>query len=165
MRRIIVGLMGPGEGATPDEITFAYELGKRIAANKWILLTGGRNTGVMEAANRGAKEKKGITLGILPGSSSAGMSEFVDIPVFTGMGSARNNINVLTADIIIGCGIGPGTVSEISLALKAEKQVILVGMDVDNIKFFQQLSPHLVRKASDVTEAIDYIKEMVALEI
>ena len=52
----------------------------------------------------------------------------MDIAVFTGMGEARNAINVLSSDVIIACGTeGPGTVSEIALALKAGKPVILLG--------------------------------------
>jgi hypothetical protein len=48
--------------------------------------------------------------------------------VFTGMGEARNVINVLTSDVVVACGVeGPGTISEVALALRASKPVILLG--------------------------------------
>ncbi len=49
MGQKIVGVMGPGQSATLSEREQAYQLGQLIAANGWILLTGGRNVGVMEA--------------------------------------------------------------------------------------------------------------------
>ena len=46
----------------------------------------------MHSASRGAKENKGITVGILPGDDYSALSEYVDIPIVTGLGNARNNI-------------------------------------------------------------------------
>ena len=54
MRKIIIGVMGSGEKAKAIDVQNAYELGKLIAQEGWVLLTGGRNVGVMEAANQGA---------------------------------------------------------------------------------------------------------------
>lgn len=67
MAKTVIGVMGPGDNATKEECDSAFELGKLIANKGWILLTGGRNVGVMEAASRGAKEAGGLTIGILPG--------------------------------------------------------------------------------------------------
>jgi len=82
----------------------------------------------MAATSAGAKQIPGsLTLGILPGTSG-GTGPDVDIAVYTGMGEARNMINVLTSDVVIACGVeGPGTVSEVALGLKTEKPVILLG--------------------------------------
>ena len=80
----IIGVMGKGNLATPLEIKGAYELGKLIAENGWILLTGGRNVGVMDAASLGAKSAGGLTIGILPGkdkkevSFTAGFDDLVE---------------------------------------------------------------------------------------
>jgi uncharacterized protein (TIGR00725 family) len=81
----------------------------------------------MAAACAGAKQVPGsLTLGILPGAAG-GEAQDVDIAVFTGMGEARNVINVLTSDVVIACGVeSAGTISEIALALKAQKPVILL---------------------------------------
>ena len=71
-RKPIVGVMGPGKTEThmdsvDKHVDLAHELGKQIAAHGWLLLTGGRNLGVMDAACRGAKSAGGTTIGILPG--------------------------------------------------------------------------------------------------
>jgi uncharacterized protein (TIGR00725 family) len=126
-RRPIIGVMGSGENSSPS-LAQARELGRLLAQQGWIVLTGGRPEGVMEAASAGAKEVPGsLTLGVLPGAKG-GAGAHVDIAIFTGMGEARNAVNVLTSDVVVACGIeGPGTVSEIALALKAEKPVILLG--------------------------------------
>jgi uncharacterized protein (TIGR00725 family) len=133
MSKPIIGVMGPGERASQKDIDHAYELGKLIAKQNWILLTGGRNMGVMDAASKGAKHSGGLTVGILPSENKDGISEFVDIPICTGIGSGRNNINVLSSDVIIACGTGAGTISEVMLALKARKPVLLINPS-ENLK-------------------------------
>ena len=154
MRKIIVGVMGPGDKATAKDLQNAYELGKLIAQQQWILLTGGRNVGVMDAASKGAKSTNGLVIGILPDDSKRGISEAVDIAIFTDMGNARNNINVLSSDLVIACGMGAGTASEIALALKGNKQVILLTDDVESKVFFQKMSPTNVYLVDEAQEAI-----------
>lgn len=138
MRRPVIGVMGAGE-PSPGRLRDARELGRLLAERGWIVLTGGRPAGVMAAASAGAKEVQGsLTLGILPGASGAGPD--VDVAVFTGMGDARNAINVLSSDVIVACGIeGPGTLSEVALALKAEKSVILLQASEPARSFFGTL--------------------------
>lgn len=143
MRKTIIGVMGPGQ-ATATDLQNAYQLGQLIAQKDWVLLTGGRNEGVMDAASRGAKSANGLTIGILPGDNTNGVSEAVDIAIATDLGNARNNINVLSSDIVIACGMGAGTASEIALALKANKQVILLNSDRPSQSFFQSLDPQNV---------------------
>ncbi len=123
-RSIVIGIMGPGEQASHKDCELAFETGKIVASAHYIVLTGGRNCGVMEAALKGAKKAGGQTIGILPGEDTAEMSRYVDIPVITGMGNARNIINILTSRVVIAIGEGPGTLSEIALALKAKKPVV-----------------------------------------
>ena len=67
MRKIIIGVMGRGENATANDLQNAYILGQLIAKQGWVLLTGGRNVGVMDAVSKGAKSADGLTIGILPG--------------------------------------------------------------------------------------------------
>lgn len=153
--------MGPGEKATANDLQNAYELGKLIAQQGWVLLTGGRNVGVMDAASQGAKSANGLTIGILPGNSRNGVSEAVDIVIITDMGNARNNINVLSSDVAIACGMGAGTVSEIALALKSNKKVILLNDDAESQTFFKKVSPD-VYVASGVKDAITITKELLS---
>ena len=137
-RRPIIGIMGADQ-ASSGSLAAARELGALVAERGWIVLTGGRPAGVMAAACAGAKQvRNSLTLGILPGADGAGSD--VDIAVFTAMGDARNTINVLTSDVVVACGVeGPGTASEISLAVKAGKPVILLAAAPAARVFFESL--------------------------
>src|SRR5260221_1564022 len=85
--KIVVGVMGPGEGASKQDQEHAFALGQLIAAHGWVLLTGGRPVGVMAAANRGAKSAGGLTVGILPSRTSTpeNTSADIDIAIPTGL--------------------------------------------------------------------------------
>lgn len=159
MRKIIIGVIGPGENATKTDLHNAYELGNLIAMEGWVLLTGGRKIGVMDAANKGAKAAKGLTIGILPNREPESVSDAVDLAIFTDMGSARNNINVLSSKVIIACGVGLGTISEIALALKAHRQVILLNNSPDLNHVFESLSKEKVLIVNSPLEAVESIKK------
>ncbi len=159
--KVIIGVMGPGEEATDDDIKKAYLLGKFIGGQKWILLSGGRNKGVMHSASRGARDNGGLTMGILPGEDYKALSEYVDIPVLTGMGNARNNINVLTSNVIVAIGTGPGTTSEISLAIKSGKDVILLNSSKGARELFRNMGNEKVYIADSVEEAIEILSRLV----
>ncbi len=151
--------MGPGSGASETDRKNAYTLGTLIAQEGWVLLTGGRNVGVMDAASRGAKAANGLTVGILPDDSNRGLSDAVDIAIITGMGSARNNINVLSSDVVIACGMGVGTASEVALALKANNPVVLLTDHQESQRFFQSLSNNTIFLATSPEDAIAFVKE------
>ena len=158
----IIGVMGSGDNATQCDRQNAYELGLLIAQQGWVLLTGGRNVGVMNAANQGAKAANGLTVGILPNNNTHGMSQAVDIAIVTDMGNARNNINVLSSNVVIACGMGAGTASEISLALKANKKVILLSNDQQSKSFFQHLSPENIYIVNNPSQAITIVQNILS---
>lgn len=162
MRKIVVGVMGPGDKATTSDINRAYRLGQLIADNGWVLLTGGRNVGVMDAASRGAKMLGGLTIGILPTNDTRAMSDAVDIAIVTDMGNARNTINVLSSDVVIACGMGIGTASEIALALKSWKKVVLLSDHPESKQFFCSLSQENVFLATNPDDAIELVKNIVS---
>jgi uncharacterized protein (TIGR00725 family) len=83
----------------------------------------------MEAASRGAHEAGGLVIGVLKSDSGADASRYVDVPIRTGMGDARNAINVLSSDVVIALPGGAGTLSEVALALKSGKTVVVLGWD------------------------------------
>jgi len=144
MKKAIVGIIGPGESATEGNIKLAFQIGEIVAKLGFIVLTGGRNCGVMDAAMKGAKKNKGITIGILPDDHKDRISAYVDIPILTGMGNARNNINVLTSDLIIAIGEGPGTLSEISLAIKANKKILIEKNAKETLDFLKRFKNSFV---------------------
>ena len=161
MRRFIVGVMGAGEGADPRDVANARRLGELIAREGWIVLSGGRDAGVMNAVNEGAKTvEQSLTVGILPSRSSS-VSRWVDVAIVSDMNEARNNINVLSSDVIVACGAGgAGTVSEIALALKAEKNVVLLTEDELSRDFFQSVSRGRISFCQSAEEVMEAIKKL-----
>ena len=155
--RYVVGVMGPAKARKKD-IENARVLGELIARREWVLLTGGRDVGVMHAANQGAKKvARSLTVGLLP-STRDRVSKYVDVAIITEMGSARNNICVLSSQVIVACGLGgSGTVSEVALALKAGKEVILLGATPVEEKFFKKLGRSLVSSVQTAEDAINVI--------
>ena len=117
----VIGDGGAPEGSSLYET--ARKVGRLVAEKGYVLVTGGL-FGVMEGASRGAKEKGGLTVGILPHYESTS-NPYVDVKIPTGMGHARNVIVVSSASkTVIAVGGSYGTLSEIAHALKLGKKVI-----------------------------------------
>ena len=118
----------------------------------------------MEASAKGAWDQGGITLGILPDSDLRHASAYVNVPILTGMGSARNNINVLTSNIVVACPGGAGTLSEIALALKHERKVILINFDVGKA-FARYSAQGLLFEAQTPEQVIELIKQLADVQV
>jgi uncharacterized protein (TIGR00725 family) len=100
----------------------------------------------MEAACRGAKSADGLTIGILPGTSQSEANSYVDIPIITGIGEARNAIITRTAQAVIAIGGSYGTLSEIAFALSFGTPV--VGLGTWEMEREGHARPPIVRAAS-----------------
>jgi uncharacterized protein (TIGR00725 family) len=155
---LIVGVMGGGM-ADPQITKAAYRLGSLIAAQGWVLLNGGRNAGVMAASAKGARENGGITVGILPDDNPRMASPFIQIPILTGMGNARNCINVLSSHVVVACPGGTGTISEVALALKSNRPVILMNFDIKDV-FKLYLKKEMLFWAETPEAVIKHIKHI-----
>jgi len=121
----IIAIIG-GSAPTRGEAATAEAVGHALAAEGAILICGGRG-GVMKAACRGAKQAGGLTIGILPGTNRRGANPYVDIPIVTGIGEARNAIITRTAQAVIAVGGSYGTLSEIAFALAFGVPVVGLG--------------------------------------
>ncbi len=116
-----------GSATAPAEICLKAEaVGQELAQRGCDLICGGLG-GVMEAACRGAKSAGGRTIGVLPGNDRRAANPFVDVPIVTGIGRARNLTVVLSADAVIAIDGSYGTLSEIAYALDNGRPV--VGLD------------------------------------
>jgi hypothetical protein len=151
-----------GGAIVSDEVSrLAFQVGALIAENGWVLLNGGRDAGVMEASASGASGAGGLVVGILPGDTSTGAARAVDIAIPTGMGDARNAINVLASHAVIALQGGPGTVSEVALALKAGRTVVLLGFPLGD-----PFAPYYERgqlvDAATAEEAIAIVARLLA---
>jgi len=117
-----VAIIGGGQ-CSRGEARLAEEVGHELAKQGAILVCGGLG-GVMEAACKGASSEGGLTIGILPGDSRRPANRYVQIPIVTGMGYARNLAVVKSAQAVIAIGGNYGTLSEISHALQSGIPVI-----------------------------------------
>ena len=106
-----------------DVAALAERVGEEIARHGAVLICGGRG-GVMEAACRGARSAGGTTVGILPGTDRSQANPYVDVPIVTDLGEARNALVVRSVDAVIAVSGGYGTLSEIALALKMGRPVV-----------------------------------------
>ena len=152
--------MGGGEIVNAGDYKDARRLGGLIAKEGWILLNGGRASGIMEASARGAKENGGLTIGILPGNDPAWASEYIDIPILTGIGLARNYINVLTSEVVVALSGRTGTISEIALALNIGKKVISLNFDLGTLFKKYEESKQLIY-AKQPEEVVSLIKKIL----
>jgi uncharacterized protein (TIGR00725 family) len=108
------------------ELHAAEEVGAGLADAGAVVVTGGLG-GVMEAACRGARSRRGRTIGILPGENRDAANGWVEIAIATGLGELRNGLVVRAADALVAVGGGHGTLSEVALALKLGRPVVGLG--------------------------------------
>lgn len=112
---MIISVIGGGD-PPPEALVDAEAVGRELARRGVTVVCGGLG-GVMEAVCRGAHAEGGTTIGILPGSDPAQANQWVDIPICTGLGYARNVIVVKTGRVVIAIDGAFGTLSEIGHAL------------------------------------------------
>lgn len=123
--KLRIAVIGSSTQVSPAVEAMAEEVGLEIARAGAILVTGGRG-GVMESACKGAKRGGGLTVGILPESSLDQANPYLDIAVTTGIGYARNYINVCSSDAVVSISGAGGTLSEIGYALALNKLLVLM---------------------------------------
>lgn len=131
-KKLRIGVIG---GSQPDKESRqnAFRVGQLIAEKGGILVCGGLS-GVMESASRGSKEAGGLTLGILPGNSANDANVYVDIPIATGLGYARNSLVAMNSDVIIAINGRYGTLTEIAYGCIYGKKIIGIGTwDIDAV--------------------------------
>lgn len=105
----------------------ARAVGTALARAGAVLVCGGGG-GVMAAASQGAREVGGLAVGVLPGTdaSTSPPNPALGLALFSGLGQARNVVVVLSGAAVIAVGGGWGTLSEIALARKHGRPVVLL---------------------------------------
>ncbi|MEW5847560.1 MAG: molybdenum cofactor carrier protein [Myxococcota bacterium] len=140
-RRPVVGVMGSG---TDEHPSWAEPLGRWIATRGYHLLTGG-GCGVMTSVSRGfcsVTPRAGLCLGVIPGEVDAHghhpregyphphveLALHTHLPLSGAQGMepmSRNHINVLSSDVIVALPGGLGTASEVALARRYAKPLVV----------------------------------------
>lgn len=178
--RPLVGVIGSGADTQSD---LSLPLGKFLAEKGCSLINGG-GQGVMAEVAKGfsnIKHRQGIIIGILPATgpceTKEGRGEFkvpsgypnvhTDLPIYThlhlGGGSgknlaSRNHIIVLSADVIVAFPGGPGTRSEIELALEYGKPLLIISPE-NEWSDFSGSSATIVKNLSP---AIDWLNNKIS---
>ena len=149
-KKKFIAVIGGGQ-CSKEEAKLAKEVGRELARRGAILVCGGLG-GVMEAACKGASLDGGTTIGILPGDNSHAANPYVQIPIATGLGYARNIAVVKSAQAVIAIGGNYGTLSEISHALQSGIPVI--GLNTWSLSKNGQQDKSII-PAQSPTEAVD----------
>jgi uncharacterized protein (TIGR00725 family) len=121
----IIAVIGGGS-CNQEEAKLAEEVGRELAKRGAALVCGGLG-GVMEAACKGASAECGVTIGVLPGDDRRAANPYVQIPIVTNLGYARNVAVVKSGQAVIAVGGNYGTLSEISHALQSSIPVVGLG--------------------------------------
>ncbi len=140
----LISVIGSGSNDDHKLTATTEEVGREIARKGFVVVCGGLG-GIMESVCKGAKSEGGLTIGILPGETEQDSNQYLDVPIITGTGQARNLAVALSGNVIIAIGGGFGTLSELSFALRFNKKII--GINTWDI------SPN-IQPASSAAEAV-----------
>ena len=157
----IISVIGHDKHTKKIHLEIAEEVGKEIALRGGIVLCGGRNRGVANAVAKGAKRSGGSSIAISPGSSLKNISKYIDIPILTGVGFARNQIISFSADAMISIGGGVGAFCEAAYGYAYSKPIIVIkglkgmlepfiGKYMDNKKKVKILGANSARSAVEL---------------
>ena len=159
MSRVVISVIGAGNNAPREAVEMAEAVGRELAKRGAVVVCGGLN-GVMEAVCRGAKSEGGVTIGVLPGDDPESANSFVDFPVPTGMGHARNAIVVKAGLAVIAVDGAYGTLSEIGHALAEGKTVI--GLKTWQISQEEKNEQTTIVRAGTPREAVELALQAAA---
>ena len=172
--RPVVGVMGSGSARHAH---LAEPLGRALARLGVHLLTGG-GAGVMESVSRAfgaVPDREGLVIGILPaGDTLPGRADAdpgtppgypnprVELAIRTHLDArgddgsglrSRNHINILTSDVVIALPGSSGTASEVDLAIRYRRPLILLGDTARAANL-----PASVPTAESVDEAVEFVR-------
>ena len=126
MKRMQISVIGfNSDHCTESAYNIAYKVGEEVALRGAILITGGLG-GVMEAASKGAKDRGGLVVGIIPQDDKHYANAYCDIVISTGLGYSRNFITAYSGDAIIVVGGGVGTSIEAEVAYQKGKPIMTI---------------------------------------
>ena len=145
---MIIAVIG-GEDAPPNVQRLAEEVGRQLGRRGCTVVCGG-GSGVMEAVCRGARTEGGHTIGIMPGHNAqeSPPNEWVEFPVYSGLGFARNSMIALSGQAVIAIDGAYGTLTEIAYALIHE--VPIVGLNTWDFSYPGHDAERLIRAKNPV---------------
>ncbi|MCF7871968.1 TIGR00725 family protein [Candidatus Woesearchaeota archaeon] len=165
-RNIVIAVLGSSKVITTKKAyNYAYEVGQEIAKKGFVTLTGG-GLGVMEAAHKGAKSKKGTTISIIPWEDMSRVNDYSDFVIATGIGWSRDAINLNSCDGAILVGGGAGTLNEATYGYMMSKPIVALtpsgGMaeELTN-KYFDVRKTEYIYGSNSPIEAVNLIIKLI----
>jgi uncharacterized protein (TIGR00725 family) len=154
---VFISVIG-GSRCSRQQAKLAEEVGFELAKRGATVVCGGLG-GVMEAACKGARSADGITVGILPGRRREDANPYVDIPIITTLGEARNVIVVCSGQAVIAIDGEYGTLSEIAHALR--NKIPVIGLNTWSLSKREQMDDSIIT-AENARDAVN--KALAAIE-
>lgn len=164
-----VGVLGSGSDEHPELAEAVGALLARLGVNLLTGAGGGVMTSVSRAFTRSPRTT-GICIGIVPSSpddparpKKGYPNDFVELSIFTHLPKSgdegtsvlsRNHINVLSSCALIALPGGTGTASEVELAVRYGKPVIVYAPDERLVSAF----PKGVPRAATIREVEDFLR-------
>ena len=167
-----IGVIGSG---TDEHIELANALGSLLAWLGGNLLTGG-GRGVMTSVSRAFTRSNracGLCIGIIPCMpenpsvpKKGYPNRYIELAIFTHLPKSgdegvhplsRNHINVLSSTAIVALPGGKGTASEVSLALRYRKPLMVYAPESDLVNAF----PRNVERAATIQEIEAFLRAHV----
>ena len=112
--------------ANKNQLDFAYEVGNALINNGHTIVNGGMG-GTMEAVAKGGRSSKQFTndkiLAILPTTDQSLGNKYSGVKIVTHLGTGRNRLIILNADVVLAIGGGAGTLNELSIAWELNKPI------------------------------------------
>jgi len=155
-KKKFVAVIG-GSQCSKKEAQLAEKVGRQLARRGAILVCGGLG-GIMKAACKGASAEGGTTIGIIPSNDRQTANPYVQIPIVTGLGEARNVIVVKSVQAVIAIGGSYGTLSEISHALK--NGIPVIGLNTWSLSRNGRQDKSIILAQSS-TEAVDKALDLI----
>jgi uncharacterized protein (TIGR00725 family) len=141
-----------GSRCSTEELKLAEAVGRELARRGVTLICGGLG-GIMEAACKGASSEGGVTVGILPGDNRHAANQYVNIPIVTGLGYARNVLVVKSSQAVIAVDGSYGTLSEIAHAL--QNGIPVIGLNTWSLSLKGKKVNDAIILARDAQEAVE----------
>lgn len=132
MRKLQIGVMGSASDLnySNEMDKIAQRIGELIAQTNNILVFGAEKDydSLSASAQRGAKSKNGLTVGITYNKDKKILLDNVDVIIATGLdrGGGREFVLTLSCDVIIAISGGSGTLTEMAIAYQADIPVIVI---------------------------------------
>ena len=173
LSRHTIGVMGSGRDAHE---ALAADVGKLLAELEVNLLTGGGG-GVMRAVSRAfvqARRGAGVCIGVIPCREhdpalppDGYPNEYVELAIRTHLPYSgergqdplsRNHVNVLSSDAVVALPGQAGTLSEVALALRYKKPVIVFAPQND----LSPIVPAAVGRATNIDDVRRFVMAHLA---